>query len=156
MYAYFWGAYFWGALINGVRLFLSVYSILKSCLWRAYASDGCLAQCFEIPHQAQCFKIMCQAQHFKIFVQTWFSVTMRQTCIMSGIVYTRHAAQGHQDKWTVSFLNHWLNLGNQGLFRGGPFLRTVFQICTRCKLGLVGYLKNVGCANYMVKNNTYS
>ncbi len=40
--------------------------------------------------------------------------------------------------------------------RGGPFLCTVFPICTRCKLGWVGGLKNVGCANYVVKNDTYT
>ena len=39
--------------------------------------------------------------------------------------------------------------------RGGPFLCTVFPICIRCKLGWVGGLKNLGCANYMAKNNTY-
>ncbi len=93
-------------------------NVLKSCVWRA--SDGRLAQCFEITRQApcfkirrqaqhfkifrqaqfsdfrnvasdgrlaQCFEITCQAQCFKIFRQAQFSVTMRQTCIMSGIVY---------------------------------------------------------------------
>ncbi len=35
------------------------------------------------------------------------------------------------------------------LLWGGPFLRTVFPICIRCKLGCVGGLKNVGYANYM-------
>ena len=33
----------------------------------------------------------------------------------------------------------------------GPFFRTIFPICTRCKLGWVGGLKNVGCANYSAK-----
>ncbi len=53
-------------------------------IWRA--PDGRLAQCFEITRQAQCFEIRRQTQHFKIFRQTQYSVTMCQTCIMSGIV----------------------------------------------------------------------
>ena len=66
--------------------------ILKYCAWRLIskcyvwlASGERQTQCFETTLQTQRFKIRRQAQHFKIFRQTPFSVTMHQTCIMSGI-----------------------------------------------------------------------
>ncbi len=33
---------------------------------------------------------------------------------------------------------HYTSNENRTLLRGGPFLRTVFPICTRCKFGLGG------------------
>ncbi len=54
-------------------------------IWQA---SGCRqTQCMEITCQVQCFKIRRQTQHFKIFRQTQFSVTIRQMCIRSGILY---------------------------------------------------------------------
>ncbi len=60
--------------------------ILKSSTLDARLYGWRQTQCFEITCQVQCFKIRRQTQHFKIFRQTQFSVTMRQMCIMSGIV----------------------------------------------------------------------
>ncbi len=47
-----------------------------------------LAEDFEMLRLTPDFEMVRQAQHFKIFCQMQFSLTMRQTCIMSGIVYT--------------------------------------------------------------------
>ncbi len=67
--------------------------------------------------------------------------------------------RNHQCIW-IKTKNGQVNFKNVWLItipvRGGPFLRTVFSICTGCKLGWVGGLKNLGCANYMMKNNTYT
>ena len=57
----------------------------QCCVW--LVSGGRLTQCFEITRHTQHFKIRHKTQHFKVFSQTQFSVSMRRTCIMSGIVY---------------------------------------------------------------------